>query len=131
MTFVADASVIITLLANRHADEMLRRRFAMPRGVHAPQVVDAEVASGIRGLLIGGKLELPRATDMLIDFSALRIIRHPMLPHLHRVLELRANLTAYDAFYVALSEELGIPLLTRDAKFGRTVGHRAEIHVHP
>jgi predicted nucleic acid-binding protein len=128
---VVDASIIITLLANRSADEMLRRRMAGQRAVHAPQLIDAEVISGIRGLLLGKKIDPMRATEMLHDYSALRITRHPMGPHLARVLELRDNFTAYDGFYVALAEELGVPLLTRDAKFGRAVGHKAEIQIYP
>lgn len=131
MTFVVDASIVISLLANRQADEMLRRRLASPRAVHAPQLVDAEVVSGLRGLLLGKKIDLSRATEMISDFSALRITRHPMRLCLHRVLELRDNLTAYDACYVALAERLGMPLLTRDAKFGRAVEHAAEIQVYP
>ncbi|MQA84348.1 MAG: PIN domain-containing protein [Streptosporangiales bacterium] len=131
MTFVVDASIIIRLLANRQADEMLRRRLASPRTVHAPQLVDAEVASGVRGLLLGKRIGPPRAAEMISDFSALRITRHPMQPYLHRVLELRDNLTAYDAFYVALAEGLRMPLLTRDVKFGGGVGHTAEIQVYP
>ncbi|CAN5276218.1 hypothetical protein BH18ACT9_BH18ACT9_20730 [soil metagenome] len=61
----------------------------------------------------------------------MRITRHPMHSHLGRVIELRNNLTAYDAFYVALSEMLRIPLRTQDAKFSRAAGHHAEVHVYP
>ena len=54
-----------------------------------------------------------------------------MQPLQARVFELRHNLTAYDAMYVALAETLGLPLLTDDAKFGNTPGHHAEIHALP
>ena len=122
---------VIRLLVNRRSDEMLRRRLAAPRTLHAPQLIDAEVASGIQGLVLGKKVTVPRAMEMLEDFSALRITRYPMQPHLRRVLELRENFTAYDAFYVALAEALDMPLFTGDAKFGRAVGSPAEIHVYP
>ena len=59
------------------------------------------------------------------------IIRYPAVPFLRRVLELRNNFTAYDALYVALAEHLRLPLLTRDAKYGRAAGHRADVQVYP
>jgi len=54
-----------------------------------------------------------------------------MQPLQVRVFELRHNLTAYDAMYVALAETLGLPLLTDDGKFDDTPGHHAEIHHYP
>ena len=131
MTSVVDASIVISLLANRRDDDILRRRLAAPRSVHAPHLIDAEVTSGIRGLVLGRKVDPPRASEMLADFSALRITRHPMAPYLSRVFELRDNFTAYDAFYVALAEALNVPLLTRDAKFSKSAGHEADIHLYP
>lgn len=131
MTIVVDASVVIRLLANRESDDLLRRRFFRPQPVHAPHLIDAEVASGIRGLLLGKKTTAERAEDMLADFMELPIVRHPMWPHLPRVMELRDNFTAYDACYVAVAELTGFPLLTRDAKFQRAIGHRATVQVYP
>lgn len=131
MTMVVDASIVVRLLANRPTDEALRQRLAAPRAVHAPHLIDAEVASAVRGLLLGGKIGLPRAVEMLADFAALRITRYPVHPYLGRIIELRNNLTAYDACYVALSETLRIPLLTQDEKFSRATGHHAELDVYP
>jgi predicted nucleic acid-binding protein len=128
---VVDASLIVRLLANRRQDDLLRQRLSGPRAVHAPQLVDAEVASGIRGLLLGGRVNRTRAGEMVEDFLGLRIVRHPMPPLLPRVIELRDNFTAYDALYVALAEALRLPVLTADAKFARTAGHRADIQVYP
>lgn len=64
---------------------------------------------------------------MVEDFADLPIDRYPMLPFQWRALDLRANFTAYDAFYVALAESLDEPLLTDDAKFVRTPVHAASI----
>ena len=127
---VVDASIVVRLLANRPLDDGLRQRFAAPRAVHAPHLIDAEVASAVRGLLLGGKIGLPRAVEMLADFTALRITRYPVHPYLGRIIELRNNLTAYDACYVALAETLRIPLLTQDEKFSRATGHHAELQVY-
>lgn len=128
---VVDASIVITLLANPDTDELLRRRFSGSRAVHAPHLIDAEVASGIRGLVLGKKATLERSAQMLASFAKLHIVRHAMTPLLPRVMELRDNFTAYDACYVAVAEAMDMPLLTRDAKYGRAVGHRAHVQVHP
>jgi predicted nucleic acid-binding protein len=68
---------------------------------------------------------------MLADYAGLRIVRYPMQPLQARVFELRDNLTAYDAMYVALAERLGVPLLTDDAELAGAPGHRAEIQQYP
>lgn len=127
---VVDASIVIRLLTTRTVDEDLRRRLSVQRAVHAPHLIDAEVASAVRGLLLGGKIDLSRADEMLADFAALRIRRYSMGPLLGRVIELRNNLTAYDAVYIALAETLRMPLLTQDPKLDRAAGHHAKVHVY-
>jgi len=62
------------------------------------------------------------------SYAGLRIVRHAMQPLQVRVFELRHNLIAYDAMYVALAETLSLPLLTDDGKFDNTPGHHVEIH---
>jgi predicted nucleic acid-binding protein len=132
---VVDASVVVRLLQNRKGDEPLRERFGRPRYVHAPQLIDAEVTSAIRGLLLTSKAEIRispvRAQQMLDDFAGLSVMRHPMLAYQRRVLALRDNFTAYDAFYVALAESLRLPLLTDDRKYDKAPGHSAIIVTYP
>ncbi|GAA2266814.1 type II toxin-antitoxin system VapC family toxin [Nonomuraea roseoviolacea subsp. roseoviolacea] len=133
MSLVVDASIVFRLLANVKGDDLLRRRLA--RTVHAPALIDVEIASVVRGHVITGKPEkrisAGRGHLMLDRFAELKIVRHPMLPLQPRVLELRHSLTTYDGMYVALAELLGVPLLTDDAKFAGSTGHRAEIHHYP
>jgi len=133
VSLVVDASIVFRLLANVKGDDLLRRRLA--RKLHAPALIDVEIASVVRGHVIASKPEVriseARGRIMLERYAQLRIVRHPMLPLQSRVLELRDNLTAYDGMYVALAELLGMPLLTDDAKFAGATGHRAEIHRHP
>ncbi|MFC0860860.1 type II toxin-antitoxin system VapC family toxin [Sphaerimonospora cavernae] len=130
---VVDASIVFRLLANVKGDDLLRRR--LTRKLHAPALIDVEIASVVRGHVITSKPEVristDRATIMLERYAQLKIVRHSMLPLQPRVLELRNNLTAYDGMYVALAELLGVPLLTDDAKFAGSTGHRAEIHRYP
>ncbi|MDA8369681.1 MAG: type II toxin-antitoxin system VapC family toxin [Nocardiopsaceae bacterium] len=133
MSYVVDCSLVIRLLAARREDELLRRR--LMRRVHAPALLDAEVASVVRGLSIttkpNVKISTQRARTMLDRYQGLHITRHPMQPLQPRVHELRNNLTAYDAMYVALAEALELPLLTDDAKFAKAAGHRARILHYP
>jgi len=128
---VVDASIVVRLLQNRRGDERLRDRFGQDRYVHAPALIDAEVASAIRGLLLTSKaaikISAARAEEMVSDFADLRLVRHPMLSFQRRALALRDNFTAYDAFYVALAEALAMPLLTDDRKYAKAPGHAAVI----
>lgn len=133
MTYVVDYSIIIRLLASKPGDELLRQRLGRP--VHAPALIDAEVSSVVRGLAITTKPEVKitvgRAVEMLTDYAGLRIVRHEMRPLQARVFELRHNVSAYDAMYVALAEALSLPLLTDDGKLAAAPGHNAEIHRYP
>lgn len=126
---VVDASIVVRLLQNRRGDEELRARFGRHRYVHAPTLIDAEVASAVRGLLLTSKpmikISRVRAREMLEDFADLPLVRYPMQPYQRRVLDLRDNFTAYDAFYVALAESLELPLLTDDHKLAGAAGHVA------
>lgn len=133
MTCVVDCSIVIRLLANMPGDELLRQRLG--RTVHAPALIDAEISSVVRGLSITAKpavqVSAERAREMLADYAGLRIVRHPMQPLQGRAFEMRYNLTAYDAMYIALAESLGLPLLTDDTKLATAPGHNADVHQYP
>jgi len=132
---VVGASIVVRLLQNRRGDAALRERFARERRLHAPALLDAEVASAIRGLLMTSKAAIriapERAAEMIDDYADLPIERHIMAPLQRRVLELRDNFTAYDAFYVALAEALDLPLLTDDGKFARSPSQPTLIETWP
>jgi predicted nucleic acid-binding protein len=82
--------------------------------VHAPHLVDIEVASALRRQCSLGGIAQARAQQALEDFRKMRILRHRHTPHLARIWELRDNFTSYDACYLALAEALGATLITRD-----------------
>lgn len=120
---VVDASIVVRLLQNRSGDDALRSRFGRERTVCAPALIDAEVASAVRGLLLSStprvRISSKRAEQMLVDYTDLPVVRFPMQPFQRQVLALRDNFTAYDAFYLCLAESLGMTLLTDDRKFAR------------
>ncbi len=84
--------------------------------LHAPALLDFEVASALRGHLFGGLLDQARVDEALEDFTALRIERHQMTHALAHILDLRDNFTAYDAAYVVLALVTEAPLITSDTK---------------
>jgi predicted nucleic acid-binding protein len=87
--------------------------------VHIPHLASIETASVIRGWARGGRVDTSEAVDAIDRLSELAAERYDHEPFLSRVWELRHNLTAYDALYVALAEALDAPLVTCDARLGR------------
>lgn len=86
------------------------------QSVHAPHLLDFEVLSAVRGLLLGKKIDETTAHTARGDFAAAPITRYPMAGLEERVWELRGNFNPYDASYIALAEALDCPLYTCDAK---------------
>ena len=126
---VVDSAAVVDALTNLTGTDELRAYLAAEE-LHAPSLLDYEVVSAVRGLTLGGHLSAARAQDVLTDFEDLPIRRWPSADALRRrVFQLRDNISAYDAAYVALAEALGCPLLTRDSQLAWSSGHSARIDV--
>lgn len=97
--------------------------------LHAPHLLDSEVTNALRGLLLGRRLDAERAERALGGLQRAGVTRYPALDLTSRVWLLRADLTAYDALYVALAEKLGCALVTTDARIARAAGPRCVIEV--
>ena len=123
---VIDASAMVEALVGRDADEGLLQ--ALSGDLDAPHLLDVEVLSVLRGLLLGGKLVREVAEQARRDHFAFTITRHETAPLAERVWQLRHQFTSYDASYLALAEALQAPLWTCDAKLA-TNGHNAEVHL--
>jgi predicted nucleic acid-binding protein len=127
---VIDASTVLeVLLRTENAGRIEDRIFTPVETLHAPHLVDLEVAQVLRRYCASGIMNPERGWEAVGDFRDLPIIRYPHDAFLPRIWELRHNLTAYDAAYVALSEALSAPLLTRDARLASTSGHYATIEL--
>jgi predicted nucleic acid-binding protein len=127
---VIDSSAIIeVLLQTRAASRIEPRIFASGETLHAPQLIDLEVAQVLRRYCTSGELNPNRGREAVADFSDFPITRYPHDIFLPRIWELRQNLTAYDAIYVALAEILSVPLLTRDKRLSSAPGHSAMIEL--
>jgi len=92
-------------------------------------LLDVEVAQVIRRYALNGEIDSERGRMALIDLVDLPLRRYPHDFLLPRIWNLRNNLTAYDAAYVALAEALDAPLLTRDRRLAAAAGHRAQIEL--
>lgn len=92
--------------------------------LHAPALLDYEVASALRGHTLAGVLSSVQMTDAAADFRALRIERYPLATMMRSVLGLKDNFTVYDAAYVVLAQALDAPMVTADTKLtaARTLG---------
>jgi predicted nucleic acid-binding protein len=114
---VADASALAAMfLRMRGADAIEARLRGSGLRLHAPHVLDAEVAHVVRRYAAGGQIGAQRGRELLADLADLPLQRHGHDWLLPRVWELRHNLTAYDAIYIALAEALDAPLVTRDRR---------------
>lgn len=103
------------------------RLFAPRETLHAPHLLDVEVAQVLRRYALAGEVEPRRCAEALEDLAAFAITRYPHDFLIPGVWELRGNLSACDAAYVALAEALDAPLLTRDRRLAGAPGHAARI----
>jgi predicted nucleic acid-binding protein len=127
---VLDASAMVELLLKTDMGEGVARRLSQAgHDGSAPHLLDVEVAHALRRLEQQGELTAARASDALQDLFNFPVRRYPHDVLLPRVWELRRNLTAYDATYVALAEALDAPLLTCDRRLAKASGHSARIEL--
>lgn len=127
---VVDASAVIeVLLGTSAASRIADRMFAEGETLHAPHLLDVEVAQVLRRYALAGILGAERGAEAIEDLADFPIARYPHQPFLSRIWELRRNVTAYDAAYLALAEALDVPLVTRDTKLAAAAAHPARIEL--
>lgn len=95
-----------------------------------PHLLDLEVLNVVRRQTLRGILTTERGTTALQDLENIKMTRYPHTSLLGRIWELRDNLTAYDAAYVALAEALDAPLITLDRRLAQAPGNRAVVEVY-
>jgi predicted nucleic acid-binding protein len=127
---VVDASAIVEVLLRTPATKAIENRlFDRRQTLHAPHLLDIEVAQVIRRYGATGVLDDERGREALTDLADFPAHRYPHDVLLMRVWELRRNFTAYDAVYIALAEALDAPLLTCDRRLAGAAGHQAQIEL--
>jgi predicted nucleic acid-binding protein len=127
---VIDASTVLELLLQGSASQAIGDRlFRRGESLHAPHLLDLEVAQVIRRYWLAGELAPARGQEVIEDLSDLAIQRYAHRPLLPRIWDLRHNVTAYDAAYLALGEALDAPVLTRDVRLASAPGHIARVEI--
>lgn len=127
---VVDASVLANAIADDEADgdaarDALRRR----GGVSAPDLVDVETVAVLRKRWLAGTLPARRFASAVRDLEELAVDRYPTVGLMWRAYELRDNVTAYHAAYVALAEALDCPLVTADGRLAKASGVGCEVEL--
>lgn len=127
---VLDASAAVDWLLQTPPGLRIEQRiYSRNDSLHAPHLLDLEVAQVLRRLVRDGVISTPRAAQAIEDLLSLRVTRYPHFVLLPRVWQLRHTLTACDAAYVALAEELEAVLISRDARLQSASAHAAAIEV--
>ncbi len=127
---VVDASAVLEVLLRTPAGRAAQARLLDPaQTLHAPHLLDVEVAQVVRRYAASGEIDGERGRLALADLADFPVRRYPHDFLLPRVWALRNNLTAYDAIYVALAEALDAPLITRDQRLAAALGHQARIEL--
>jgi predicted nucleic acid-binding protein len=126
---VVDASAVLEAIVALDPMPDLIERLAQDGDLHAPHLLDIEVLHALRRLNALGQLSDERASDALADFQDLALVRYPHVGLADRIWELRHNLTAYDAAYVALAETLDVALVTCDVHLREAPGHVARVEL--
>jgi predicted nucleic acid-binding protein len=127
---VLDASAAVDWLLQTPAGLRIEQRiYARNESLHAPHLMDIEVAQVLRRLVREGTVPVHRAEAAIQDLQALRITRYPHFLLLPKIWNRRNNFSAYDAAYVVLAESLGAVLITRDGRLASAPGHAASVEL--
>jgi predicted nucleic acid-binding protein len=127
---VLDASAAIDWLIQSAAGQQIEKRiYSRSETLHAPHLLDIEVTQVLRRLARENTISDQRAENAIHDLLRIRVVRYPHIFLVPRIWEHRNNLSPYDAAYIALAEQLGATLITRDARLARASGHTAKVEL--
>jgi predicted nucleic acid-binding protein len=127
---VLDASAAIDWLLQTGVGKQIEDRlYSRGESLHAPHLLDLEVAQVLGRLVREGAVSAPRADQAVQDLLDLRVTRYPHFVFLSHIWRLRDNFSAYDAAYIALTERLGATLITRDSRLASASARRVSIEL--
>ena len=124
MSAVVDASLLVAATSDAGAEGGWAEDVVRAGGLIAPHLALVEATNILRRLELAGKLGRMEAGAAARDLLLLDLELVPFTPFAERVWELRANVTSYDAWYVAVAEQLDLPLATLDRRLATATGPR-------
>ncbi|HEX4024445.1 MAG TPA: type II toxin-antitoxin system VapC family toxin [Steroidobacteraceae bacterium] len=127
MSVVVDSSAIVAALIDSGPDGAWAEQLIEEHALFAPDLVRVEATNVLRRLERGKRITTPEANAAQEDLMQLEIELFPFEPFSDRVWELRHTVTSYDAWYVAVAEELGFPLATLDGRLAKANGPKCEV----
>ena len=116
------------MLQTAAARRVNRSIFAAHETLHAPHLIDLEIAQVLRRYVHSGVISAERGAEALTDLVDFPLTRYPHFVLLTRIWQMRDGLTAYDAAYLALAEALDARLVTRDRALARA-GSRVRVEL--
>lgn len=131
MTVVVDSSVVVAALIDAGPVGTWAESLLVSGPLAAPHLMPVEVANVLRRSALAGDISADVASLAHEDLASLRLELFPYMSCAARAWQLRSNITAYDAWYVALAETLEAPLATLDARLSHAAGTRCEFAVPP
>jgi predicted nucleic acid-binding protein len=129
IVIVTDAGVLVAIFVDDGTWGNIARARVRDEDLAAPELIDLEVTSALRGLLRVRKVTELRARHALADLRRLPLRRASHQGLVTRCWELRDNFSPYDASYVALAEILGATLVTTDARISRAAKRQCAVEV--
>lgn len=125
---VVDASCLLEMLLQASKSQAVEKRLLGDDGpLCIPHLADIEVTHVLRRYWLAKEITERYGSSAIADLTDFPLERFPHVELLPRIWQLRKNLTAYDAVYVALAEALEVPLITCDRKLAQATGNRAKI----
>ena len=121
--------MVEVLLWMPDAESVERQLFGRGWTLHAPHLLDIEVAQVVRRYTAGDEIDESTGRAALVTLAELPLRRYPHGVLLPRIWDLRHNFTAYDAAYVALAEALDATLLTRDRRLAASARRHARVEL--
>jgi predicted nucleic acid-binding protein len=131
VTVVVDASVVVAALVDTEAHGTWAEGVLVSDALAAPHILPVETANVLRRAVAAGEVSDDIATLAHADLLDLSIDLFGYEPVASRVWELRGNLSAYDAWYVAVAEALEAPLATLDRRVVGAPGVRCRLMSPP
>ena len=131
MSAVVDASLLVAATSDAGAEGQWAEDVVLAGGLVAPHLALVEATNILRRFELEGRLGRKEAGAAARDLLLFDLELVPFAPFAERVWKLRANVTSYDAWYVAVAEQFDLPLATLDRRLARASGPRCRFLLPP